>query len=106
MRSLLAVLNVIGTLLAWFALFFMLPILTGLLYGERYALRGFIVGGLISAVVGLTLKVLTRRYRHDLKPRDAFLLVSAGWLIIAAVATTPLLLDVRGLSYTRAYFEA
>lgn len=105
MRSLLAVLNVVGTLLAWFALYFILPIVTALFYGEWQALRGFIIGGVISAVIGVTLQLLTRRYRADLKPRDAFLLVSAGWLTIAAVATTPLLLDVHGLSYTRAYFE-
>src|SRR6185437_13477056 len=79
--------------------------ITGLFYGEWHALRGFVIGGLISAVLGVTLQLLTRRYRQDLKPRDAFLLVSGGWLTIAAVATTPLLLDVHGLSYTRAYFE-
>ena len=105
MRSLLGVLNVVGTLLAWFALYFILPIITGLFYGEWLALRGFIIGGVISAVLGVTLQLLTRRYRQDLKPRDAFLLVSGGWLTVAAVATTPLLMDVHGLSYTRAYFE-
>jgi len=105
MRSLLAVLNVVGTLLAWFALYFILPAVTAVLYGEWQPLRGFIAGGVISAVVGLALQLLSRRYRQDLKPRDAFLLVSAGWLTIAAAATTPLLLDVPHLSYTRAYFE-
>jgi trk system potassium uptake protein TrkH len=105
MRSLLAVLNVVGTLLAWFALYFLLPVITALCYGEWPALRGFLVGGVVSAVLGLTLQQSTRRYRQDLKPRDAFLLVSGGWLTIAAVATTPLLLDVHGLSYTRAFFE-
>lgn len=105
MRSLLAVLHVIGALLACFALYFVPPIVLAACYAEWHALRGFIVGGLISAVVGVALYLLTRRYRQDLKPRDAFLLVSGGWLSIAAVATTPLLVDVPGLSYTRAYFE-
>ena len=34
MRSLLGVLNIFGSLLAWFALYFVLPIITALLYGE------------------------------------------------------------------------
>src|SRR6185437_370048 len=54
---------------------------------------------------GLTLRALTRRYRYDLKPRDAYLLVCVSWLAIAAVAAIPLLLDVPGLGFTRAYFE-
>ncbi len=105
MRSLLGVLNIFGSLLAWFGLYFALPIVTALIYGELQVLRGFIAGGLISAAVGLALHWATRRYRHDLKPRDAFLLVSVGWLLVAAVATTPLLLNTPRLSFTRAYFE-
>ncbi len=34
MRSLLGVLNIFGSLLAWFALYFLLPMVTALLYGE------------------------------------------------------------------------
>src|SRR6185437_13999885 len=99
------VLNIFGSVLAWFALYFALPIVVALLYGEFQALRGFVAGGLIAAAVGLALQFTTRRYRHDLKPRDAFLLASAGWLTIAAVATAPLLIDLPGMSFTHAYFE-
>ncbi len=105
MRSLLGVLNVFGTLLAWFALYFLLPILTGLLYGEFAALRGFLAGGALAALGGFALQLATRGHRYDLKARDAYLLVSVGWLTIAAVATVPLLIDLPGLSFTRAYFE-
>ncbi|HEX4051221.1 MAG TPA: potassium transporter TrkG [Steroidobacteraceae bacterium] len=105
MRSLIAVLNIFGSLLAWFALYFLLPILTGLMYGEFAPLRGFFVGGAVAVLLGLTLRAMTRRYRYDLKARDAYLLVCVSWLAIAAVATIPLLLDVPGLSFTRAYFE-
>jgi trk system potassium uptake protein TrkH len=106
MRPLLAVLNIFGTLLAFFALYFALPILTGLVFGEFAALRGFVIGAAIAAAVGLLLRFVTRRYRHDLKARDAYLLVSVGWLTLAAVACIPLLIDLPGLSFTRAYFEA
>ena len=106
MRSLLGVLNIVGSLLAWFALYFLLPILTALIYGEFAALRGFVIGGIITVGVGLLLRFATRRHRYDLKPRDAYLLVSVSWLAVAAVATTPLLIDLPGLTFTQAYFEA
>jgi trk system potassium uptake protein TrkH len=105
-RSLLGVLNIVGLVLAWFALYFLLPILTALIYGEFAALRGFVIGGLLAAAIGLLLRLATGRYRYDLKPRDAYLLVSLSWLSVAAVATAPLLIDLPGLTFTQAYFES
>lgn len=105
MRSLLGVLNIVGSLLIWFALFFLLPIITALIYGELASLRGFVAGGAVTLFSGVLIKLATQRYRYDLKPRDAYLLVTVSWLAVAAVATTPLLLDLPGLSFTKAYFE-
>ncbi|HLK71572.1 MAG TPA: potassium transporter TrkG [Steroidobacteraceae bacterium] len=105
MRSLIGVLNIFGSLLAWFALYFLLPVLTALIFGEFAPMRGYVVGGVVAALLGLGLRALTHRYRFDLKARDAYLLVSVSWLGIAAIATIPLLLDVPGLSFTRAFFE-
>jgi len=54
MRSLLGVLNIFGSLLTWFALFFALPVLTALIYGELAPLRGFVAGaGVAVNDVGL-----------------------------------------------------
>ena len=66
MRSLLGVLHVFGSLLAWFGLFFLLPILTAIIYGEFGALPGFVIGALISVLAGLLLRALGARYRYDL----------------------------------------
>jgi trk system potassium uptake protein TrkH len=105
MRSLLGVLNIFGGLLAWFAALFLLPIITAFIYGELLPLRGFAVGALIAVVGGLLLRLVTLRFRYDLKSRDAYLLVTVSWLTIAAVATTPLMIDLPGMSFTKAYFE-
>jgi trk system potassium uptake protein len=106
MRSLLGVLNIFGLLLAWFAALFLLPMLTALLYGELAPLRGFAIGAVVALAGGWLLRVATKRFRYDLKSRDAYLLVTVSWLAIAAVATTPLMIDLPGLSFTKAYFEA
>jgi trk system potassium uptake protein TrkH len=106
MRSLLGVLNIFGSLLTWFTLYFLLPILAGLLYGEISSLRGFLLGAAASLGGGLLLRLSTRRYQYDLKPRDAYLLVTVGWLIIALVAALPLLIDLPRIGFTSAYFEA
>jgi trk system potassium uptake protein TrkH len=106
MRSLLGVLNIFGSLLTWFALYFLLPILTGLFYGEIGSLRGFLIGAAVSIGGGVLLRVATHRYQYDLKPRDAYLLVTVGWVTIAAVAAIPLLMDLPDISFTHAYFES
>ncbi len=106
MRSLLGVLNIFGSLLTWFALYFLLPILTCLLYGEIGALRGFVAGAAITIAGGILLRLATKRYRYDLKPRDAYLLVTVSWLTIALVAAIPLLIDLPDVSFTQAYFES
>jgi trk system potassium uptake protein TrkH len=105
MRSLLGVLNIFGGLLAWFAALFVFPILTALIYGELAPLRGFLIGAVIAVAAGLLLRVATYKFRYDLKSRDAYLLVTVSWLTIAAVATAPLIIDLPGLSFTKAYFE-
>jgi trk system potassium uptake protein TrkH len=105
MRSLLGVLNIFGGLLAWFAALFLLPVITAFIYGELVPLRGFVIGALIAVVGGLLLRLATLRFRYDLKSRDAYLLVTVSWLTMAAVATTPLMIDLPGMSFTKAYFE-
>src|SRR5580704_12471843 len=105
MRSLLGVLNIFGGLLMWFTALFIFPIVTALLYRELAPLRGFAIGAAITLVAGMLLKAATHSFRYDLKSRDAYLLVAVSWLTIAAIATTPLMVDLPGLSFTKAYFE-
>ena len=40
------------------------------------------------------------------KPRDGFLLVTLGWLVLSAAAAVPLLLVLPALGFTGAFFEA
>jgi len=104
MRTLLSVVNVFGSLLLLFSLYFLLPIATALIYRES-AIADFLVGAGVTAGIGLLLRLITLRHKSELKPRDGYLLVSICWLGVAAVATIPLLLEIDGLSFTDAFFE-
>jgi trk system potassium uptake protein TrkH len=103
-RSLLGVVHVLGSLLALFSLYFLLPIVTALIYHEP-AVVSFLIGAGATAGVGLLLRLLTARSRSELKPRDGYLLVTSSWLSVAAVATIPLMIQLPGLSFTDAFFE-
>ena len=106
MRSLLAVFNVLGSLLLFCGVLYALPAVTALVYGETSTAVTFIAGGLVAAIIGLGLRLATRRFREQLKARDGYLLVTVGWLLVTAVAALPLMREIPGLSFTDAYFEA
>ncbi|MGH8688718.1 MAG: TrkH family potassium uptake protein [Burkholderiales bacterium] len=59
-----------------------------------------------TALAGAALWLATRRSERELQVRDGFLLVALVWTVLPAFATLPLLLQLHGLSFTDAYFEA
>ncbi|HKC16923.1 MAG TPA: potassium transporter TrkG [Steroidobacteraceae bacterium] len=105
MRSLISVIHVLGSVLALFAVLFLLPAGTALYYHEA-AISAFLTGASLSLIVGLLIRAATQRFRAELKPRDGYLLVTLTWVALTAMATVPLLLLVPELSFTRAFFEA
>jgi trk system potassium uptake protein TrkH len=105
-RSLLAVANVTGWLLVIFAGYFLLPVATGLYYGEMGVAGIFAASGGVTGAAGMALALLTRGSRAQLKPRDGYLLVTVGWLLIVAAAALPLVFSGPGMTFTDAFFEA
>src|SRR6187399_1810423 len=106
MRSILAVVNVLGALLAMFSGYYLLPIATALIYREDASLRVFGISAGLTLAVGAVLVLTTLRFRTELKPRDGYLLVSLGWLAVTAAAALPMMRGMPHLSFTDAYFEA
>ncbi|HXA93617.1 MAG TPA: potassium transporter TrkG [Steroidobacteraceae bacterium] len=101
----LGVIHVLGLMLAAFGATYSLPVLAALISQDGTASE-FIASALISTGIGVALAAATRRHARELKPRDGFLLVTVGWLLMSASAAIPLLLLLPHLSFTRAFFEA
>ncbi|TLZ52074.1 MAG: TrkH family potassium uptake protein, partial [Gammaproteobacteria bacterium] len=101
----LAVAHFLGLLLSSFALSYALPIGCSLLLADHLWPK-FLLAAAITAGCGLALAIATLPSRRELKPRDGFLLVTLGWLLLPAAAALPLLLALRELSFTGVFFEA
>jgi trk system potassium uptake protein len=101
----LAVAHLLGLMMAFFGLIYLLPIAWSLAVQDG-AVMDFVVAGGINAVAGLVIAGLTRRFRRELKPRDGFLLVTLSWVLMSGSATIPLMIALPDLSFTDAYFEA
>lgn len=104
-RSILPVLNVLGYVVLMFSATLLVPLAFAVVSADG-AQRGFEIALLVTAGCGLALTLATRRFRRELQARDGFLLVTLVWTVLPAFATLPLLLQLPGLSFTDAYFEA
>ncbi|HSW23487.1 MAG TPA: potassium transporter TrkG, partial [Burkholderiaceae bacterium] len=101
----LAVVALVGRLVALFALLMGVPLAFAVVGGDS-GQRAFVVSTVATAAIGLALSLSVRRFRRELQPRDGFLLVAMTWVLLPAFGALPLLLAVPGLSVTDAYFEA
>jgi trk system potassium uptake protein len=100
----LGILNVFGSLLALFSIFYVLP-LTSALWFRDGTFTSFAIAAVGTLGVGLFVRTLTRKHVRELKARDGYLLVVLAWTGMALAATIPLLIQDRELSFTNAYFE-
>jgi trk system potassium uptake protein TrkH len=101
----LAVLNVLGSMLILFSTTYLLPMVVALIYRDGL-LVDFARGAALSFGVGLIVQRATRRHRRELRSRDGFLLVTLAWVFMATMATVPLMTGLPGLTFTDAFYEA
>lgn len=101
----LAVAHVLGLLLAGFALSYALPVGCSIIIADGLWPK-FLAAAAITAGCGLALAGATWRFRRELRARDGFLLITLAWLLLPAAAALPLLLTLRDLTFTGAFFEA
>ncbi|MBL8346207.1 MAG: TrkH family potassium uptake protein [Rubrivivax sp.] len=101
----LAVVALVGRMVALFALLMAVP-LAFALSAHDPAEGAFLAAGGITLGCGVAMSLATRRFRRELQPRDGFVLVTLTWLLLPAFGALPLLFAIPGLSVTDAYFEA
>jgi trk system potassium uptake protein TrkH len=100
-----AALNLVGALLKYLSLAFLLP--TALALGYSESPWPFVLAGVITFAVGYGLELVTSGKEH-VGIREGFLVVALTWVLGAAVVSLPYLLsgDDQLSSPVDAYFEA
>ena len=101
---LMPLVHVLGGLLIFFSLTYLMPIVASLVYADGTWIDFVLAGGMAFAL-GTLLFLLGRPHKREIKPRDGFLLVTLAWNLMAAIATVPLMLVIDELSFTDAFFE-
>jgi trk system potassium uptake protein TrkH len=97
-------LRLVGTVLKWLPVAFLVPVTVALLDGT--SLVPFVGPMIGSATVGLALEQVTDR--TDLRTREAFLMVALSWLGVALVGAAPFVIAGNGTlaSPVNALFES
>jgi trk system potassium uptake protein TrkH len=95
--------QIVGFLVGSLGAFQLLPAVVALLYGESP--WPFLVSGLAAAAFGLALALPARPRERLLRPRDAYLVVAAGWAVGSAFGGLPYLLAGM-LGPVDAFFES
>jgi trk system potassium uptake protein len=105
MRHFFPVFSVLGGVLMLFSLSMLVPFGFAVVGGES-GWQVYLVSIGATLLGGATLFFGCRKPSRELQPRDGFLLVTLAWSVMPAFGTLPLLLQIPGLSFTDAYFEA
>ena len=105
MSDLRPVLFVVGILLVTLGAAMLLPAAVDAAAGED-AWRAFVASAALCLFAGGGLVLTNRGGRSELSTRQAFVLTTLSWVVIAAFGALPLTFSGLGLSYTDAFFEA
>ena len=93
----------LGWLLLFEAAFFLLPLATGIIYGEKATLA-FLWSMLISSAVGALL-VIKKPSTTKLYSRDGFVIVALSWIFLSIFGALPFMFSGATKSFVDALFE-
>jgi trk system potassium uptake protein len=104
MEGFLPVANVLGRLMMFFSLAYVIPIVGSVMFRDGIA-EDFVIAMLVNVGLGAILTFATQGHYRELKVRDGFLLVTLSWTLMAAIAALPLMIVYTEMSFTDAFFE-
>lgn len=101
-----AITRIVGLLVILFSGTMFIPGLVALIYRDG-AGRAFSETFFVAVSIGLLLWLPNRKQKHELKPREGFLIVVLFWTVLGSVGALPFLFSERpNLSLTDAFFES
>ncbi|WP_036770155.1 Trk system potassium transporter TrkH [Photorhabdus australis] len=101
-----AITRIVGLLVILFSVTMIIPGLVALIYRDG-AGRAFSQTFILALVIGLMLWIPNREQKHELKPREGFLIVVLFWTVLGSVGALPFIFSEQpNLSITDAFFES
>ncbi|MEG3692044.1 potassium transporter, partial [Vibrio coralliirubri] len=86
-----SIIRIVGLLLALFSVSMLAPALVALIYRDGAGVP-FVTTFFVLLFCGATCWFPNRRYKHELKARDGFLIVVLFWTVIGSAGALPFLI--------------
>lgn len=102
--DLFVVIYVIGWVLQFEAAFLLVPVIVGIIYGEKNYALVYLGVAAVCLLIG-TLCKLAKRYKGELYVREGFASVALSWVALSMVGAAPFVLTGEIPSYINALFE-
>ncbi|MGP1947546.1 MAG: Trk system potassium transporter TrkH [Arsenophonus sp. NC-PG7-MAG3] len=101
-----AITRIVGLLVILFSVTMIIPGIVALIYRDG-AGRAFSQTFIVVLIIGLLLWIPNRNSRHDLKPKEGFLIVALFWIVLGSIGALPFIFsDQPHLSVSDAFFES
>lgn len=99
-----SIIRIVGLLLALFSVTMLAPALVALIYRDGAGVP-FVTTFFVLLFCGAVCWYPNRRYKHELKARDGFLIVVLFWTVLGSAGSIPFLIaDNPNVSVTDAFF--
>lgn len=100
------ILHMLSVVLLFVGLFMLLPLVVSLFY-DRSETTALLASALLTVVTGVIVFFLTKSSKtEEIRHREAFVIVSISWLVVALFGATPYLFTGAITTFTDAYFES
>lgn len=96
--------SVMGRLLNAFSLMLLLPTLVSLIYDDKDA-YAFLISAGISLMLGIILRLITRKPDKALFAKEGFLIVALAWICASLIGALPFYISGAIPSFVNALFE-
>ena len=95
----------VGCLLVFESIFFLVPIITGLVYREWQSVLAFFATALVTLAVGLLLALFLKPKEKKLYQKEGLVICALSWIVLSVFGAVPFVLSGATTSYVDALFE-
>ena len=94
----------LGWLLIFEAAFFLVPMITAVIYGEWWTLLAFLISAVICLALG-GVSVYKSPEKTTIYAKDGFIIVSLSWILLSVFGALPFVIDGCEPNFINALFE-
>jgi trk system potassium uptake protein TrkH len=99
------IIKVIGIFLIILGIFMFIPAAVDMISGTK-DIKVFVLSGLITILIGVILNLSVWGRNDVLGTKEAFILTTLSWFVIAVFSAIPFYLSDIGLNFTDSFFES